>query len=367
MASLSARNRRHSVASTSPCHAEPTNQSWKRRKEAITCPAWTLRRALIGGAKYGTGIPFVAAGGPRELARDSVARRVLPLSRIFTSGRAASVASALPDRRAFHSSSSRGMLMSSILGHVCAVVASLSLVGVAIAQGTTTKPGTVPVPQSSQDKSTFGSASPSTAAPAAKAPSPAKAAAKQPETIQSTKRFAEHTGLVRTSDVVGLHVKDAAGKDAGKIEDLLMDARGDVAYAVVSFGGVLGVGDKLYAVPWNAFIVDREHKTAYLDVTKATLEGAPSFSKDRWPAPSDREWGSRVHSAWNDASITAGVKGRLVREKAATLVKVNVDTNQGVVELNGSVDSEHMKQRATDLARQVDGVRKVVNNLKVQG
>jgi BON domain/PRC-barrel domain len=263
--------------------------------------------------------------------------------------------------------------MSSMVRHVCAVVTSLSLVGLAAAQGTqgtTTKPGTVPVPQSSQDKSGFGSSSQSTATPAttpAKAPTPAKAAAKHPEAIQSTKRFAEHTGLVRTSEVVGLSVKDAAGKDAGKIEDLLMDARGDVAYAVVSFGGLLGVGDKLYAVPWNAFMVDREHKTAYLDVSKATLENAPSFSRDRWPAASDREWGSSAHSAWNDASITAGVKARLAREKAATLLKVNVDTNQGVVELKGSVDSEHTKQRATELARQVDGVRKVVNNLRVQG
>jgi hypothetical protein len=259
--------------------------------------------------------------------------------------------------------------MSSLVRYVSAVVASLSLVGLASAQGTTTKPGTVPVPQSSQDKSGFGSSSP-TATPATtppKAPTPAKPLAKQPEVIQSSKRFAEHTGLVRTSDVVGLNVKDATGKDAGKIEDLLIDARADVVYAVVSFGGLLGVGDKLYAVPWNALMVDREHKTAYLDVSKSSLEGAPSFSKDRWPALSDREWGSSVHSAWSDATITAGVKARLAREKAATLVKVNVDTNQGVVELNGSVDSEQTKQRATEVARRVDGVRKVVNNLKVQG
>ena len=146
-----------------------------------------------------------------------------------------------------------------------------------------------------------------------------------------------------------------------------MDSRGDVVYSVVSFGGLLGVSDKLYAVPWNAFTIDREHRTAYLDVSKATLEGAPSFSKDRWPAASDREWGSSAHSAWYDATITAGVKARLAREKAATLVKVNVDTNQGVMKLNGFVDSEHTEQRATELARQVDGVRKVVNNLKVQG
>jgi hyperosmotically inducible periplasmic protein len=61
------------------------------------------------------------------------------------------------------------------------------------------------------------------------------------------------------------------------------------------------------------------------------------------------------------------VKSKLAREKAATLVKVNVDTNEGVVQLSGNVDSEQTKLRATELARQVEGVRKVVNNLKIQG
>jgi sporulation protein YlmC with PRC-barrel domain len=244
------------------------------------------------------------------------------------------------------------------------VLAVLSLTGLALAQSSQSglAPGTVPVPKSGSAKSALGSSTPAaTTAPAPSAPK------KQPETIQSTKRFAEHTGLTRTSDVVGLAVKDSAGKDAGKIEDLLVDSRGHVAYAVVSFGGLLGVGDKLYAVPWDAVMVDRESKTAYLDVDKRTLERAPSFAKDQWPTSTDREWGSGVRTAWNDSVITAEVKTKLAREKVATLVKVNVDTNQGVVELNGNVDTEHTKQRATELARQVDGVRKVVNNLKVQG
>lgn len=166
---------------------------------------------------------------------------------------------------------------------------------------------------------------------------------------------------------MGSSVKDASGKEAGKIEDLLIDSRGQIAYAVVSFGGLMGIGDKLFAIPWNAVMVDRDNKTVYLDVTKETLERAPSFPKDRWPDANDREWGSGVRTTWNDASITAGVKTKLAGEKAATLVKVNVDTNQGVVQLNGTVDSERTKQRASELARQVDGVRKVVNNLKVQG
>jgi osmotically-inducible protein OsmY len=69
----------------------------------------------------------------------------------------------------------------------------------------------------------------------------------------------------------------------------------------------------------------------------------------------------------DDASITAAVKTRLASEKAATLTKIDVDTNKGTVYLTGNVENTMMKQRAADLARSVKGVREVVNNLRIQG
>jgi hypothetical protein len=201
-------------------------------------------------------------------------------------------------------------------------------------------------------------------------PKPAAATgqpAKNAEQINDTKRFAEHTGLYRATSVVGSGVKDLADKDAGKIEDLLLDHRGHVGYAVVSFGGFMGIGDKLFAVPWDAVIVDREKRTVYVDVKKETLERSPSFTADKYPDPNDREWGRDVRKAWSDASITAAVKTKLAGTSPATLLKVNVDTTNGIVQLNGTVDNDKTRQRATELARQVDGVRRVVNNLKVQG
>jgi hypothetical protein len=191
--------------------------------------------------------------------------------------------------------------------------------------------------------------------------------AKSAEPIKDTKRFAEHTGLFRASSVVGSSVKDLAGKDAGKIEDLLLDHDGDMAYAIVSFGGFLGFGDKLFAVPWSAVIMDRDKRTVHIDVRKETLERSPSFTAEKYPDPNDREWGREVKKAWSDASITAAVKAKLAGTSAATLLKVDVDTTNGIVQLNGTVDSGKTKQRATEVARQVDGVRRVVNNLKVQG
>ena len=204
------------------------------------------------------------------------------------------------------------------------------------------------------------------------AQSPPKLAAtgqpsKSAEPIKDAKRFAEHTGLFRASSVVGSSVKDLTGKDAGNVEDLLLNHGGRVGYAVVSFGGFLGIGDKLFAVPWDAVVVDRDKRTVYIDVKKETLERSPSFTADKYPDPNDHEWGSDVRKAWSDASITAAVKTKLAGTSPATLLKVNVDTTNGIVQLNGTVDSDKTRQRATELARQVDGVRRVVNNLKVQG
>ena len=77
--------------------------------------------------------------------------------------------------------------------------------------------------------------------------------------------------------------------------------------------------------------------------------------------PPSKTTGERI----DDVSITAAVKTKLAAEKVSTLTKVDVDTNMGVVTLNGTVDSETTKAHATELARQVSGVRSVVNNLKV--
>ena len=96
-------------------------------------------------------------------------------------------------------------------------------------------------------------------------------------------------------------------------------------------------------------------KRIMLDVTKETLERAPSFARDRWPDTRDQQWSRDTQKYWSDTTITTAVKSRLAKEKAATLTKVDVDTRQGVVELNGSVDSSATKQRAGDLAQQVDG------------
>ena len=76
--------------------------------------------------------------------------------------------------------------------------------------------------------------------------------------------------------------------------------------------------------------------------------------------------GKSAGTSIDDATITASVKSKLVAEKAANLTRVDVDTNNGTVYLNGTVESPEQRSRAEQLAWQAKGVKSVVNNLQVQ-
>jgi hypothetical protein len=198
-------------------------------------------------------------------------------------------------------------------------------------------------------------------------PTGAKTAPKGIERVDSKEQF----GYWQGSQIIGAKVEDPSGKNIGKIEDVMVDASGGVPFAILSFGGFMGIGDKWYAVPWNAMQIERDRdsrdvKRVVMDVSKETLERAPSFTQDRWPDTRDSQWSRDTQKYWSDTSITMAVKSKLAAEKLSTLTNVNVDTHQGVVELKGTVDSNATKERVTKLTRQVDGVRQVVNNLKVQ-
>ena len=97
-------------------------------------------------------------------------------------------------------------------------------------------------------------------------------------------------------------VKNRADEDLGKIKELMIDIpSGRVAYAVLSFGGFLGMGDKLFAVPWDALTLDEDRKCFVLDADKAKLENAPGFYKDNWPDMTDTLWGEDVHSFYGQS------------------------------------------------------------------
>lgn len=106
-----------------------------------------------------------------------------------------------------------------------------------------------------------------------------------------------HPQLLSAGTLSGDKVKNTAGEDLGKIEEFMIDLdTGRIAYAVLSFGGILGMGNKLFAIPWQALKVDTEDHSFLLNVPKETLENAPGFNKDNWPDMSNVEWGTKVHS-----------------------------------------------------------------------
>lgn len=98
------------------------------------------------------------------------------------------------------------------------------------------------------------------------------------------------------STIIGDVVENTSGERLGKIEELMIDVeQGRIAYAVLSFGGFMGVGDKLFAIPWNALRVNTQEHKFVLEADKNTLEAAPGFDKDNWPDMADQNWGSDIH------------------------------------------------------------------------
>ena len=97
--------------------------------------------------------------------------------------------------------------------------------------------------------------------------------------------------------LAGDSVRNRAGDDLGTIEEIMLDLEeGRIAYAVLSFGGFLGIGDKLFAVPWEALELNTAEHGFILDVDKQTLQNAPGFDKDNWPDMADLAWASQVHA-----------------------------------------------------------------------
>ncbi|UXY15364.1 PRC-barrel domain-containing protein [Chitiniphilus purpureus] len=119
--------------------------------------------------------------------------------------------------------------------------------------------------------------------------------------IGSTESFDRADGpgpfLMLSDSLEGNDVVNAAGEDLGEIKGIMLDVqRGRIAYAVLSFGGFLGMGNKLFAIPWQALALDIDHKRFVLDVSEERLKSAPGFDKDHWPSMADLQWASEVHS-----------------------------------------------------------------------
>ena len=100
----------------------------------------------------------------------------------------------------------------------------------------------------------------------------------------------DRSGVLKASDLIGTKVEGTDGKNLGSIKDLVIDPQsGDVQYAVLDFGGFAGIGDKYFAVPWEALRVGQDNKRLALDLHKKDLKDAPGFDKNNWPDLSEQQ------------------------------------------------------------------------------
>jgi sporulation protein YlmC with PRC-barrel domain len=116
--------------------------------------------------------------------------------------------------------------------------------------------------------------------------------------------YANSTGgpgpaLMGADTLLGNDVYNREGEDLGDIKEFMIDmSTGKVSYAVLSFGGILGMGDKLFAVPWAALTLDTENKRFTLNVAKESMTAAHGFDKDHWPSMADKTWINGVHKLY---------------------------------------------------------------------
>jgi sporulation protein YlmC with PRC-barrel domain len=102
----------------------------------------------------------------------------------------------------------------------------------------------------------------------------------------------EYPQVLSATTMIGDKVVSPDGEDLGTLKEVMLDLdEGRVSYAVLSFGGFLGFGDKLFAIPWEALSINTEDHTFILNVDKEQLENAPGFDKDNWPDTAQYEAG----------------------------------------------------------------------------
>ncbi|MBS0290777.1 MAG: PRC-barrel domain-containing protein [Proteobacteria bacterium] len=96
-------------------------------------------------------------------------------------------------------------------------------------------------------------------------------------------------------EIVGVNVINNADEDLGEISEVMLDKlTGQVAYVVLESGTFLGMGGKLFALPWQSLHYDDQKDCFRVDIDKDRLKNAPGFDKDHWPNMADKTWGLSI-------------------------------------------------------------------------
>ena len=171
------------------------------------------------------------------------------------------------------------------------------------------------------------------------------------------------------------------GQDLGQVQNFVVDmVAGRIALVIVAFGGMLGISDKWFAMPWELMTWSPEHKKFILDMEQKVLETAPGLHKATWMEDINAEWVDRVYLHYGLASyLTAGkmtvktdkeiqqdVMDEIKWEPIVHAAAIGVIVTDGVVKLSGYVDSYYEKWAAERAAARVLGVKAVQDALMVK-
>lgn len=128
--------------------------------------------------------------------------------------------------------------------------------------------------------------------------------------------------IVKANSVIGVKVKSKGNENLGKIEEIMIDKlSGDVHYVVLSFGGILGMGEKLFALPWRSISYSPADSSFIINIDKDTLKNAPGFDKNDWPDMADPLWEQTIKAYYNKfddmedtvRDVAESAKGTLIR------------------------------------------------------
>lgn len=138
---------------------------------------------------------------------------------------------------------------------------------------------------------------------------------------------------VRASQIIGMKIQNPNGNSLGSVNDLVIDAtNGEIRYVAVSYGGVLAIGDKLFAVPWEAFTVRRAADSPdyhlVLNATEEQLKSATGFDQDRWPNFADPQFTAGLDAHYGVGQRRERRRSALDVEVGAGGVKVDVDADR---------------------------------------
>jgi sporulation protein YlmC with PRC-barrel domain len=155
--------------------------------------------------------------------------------------------------------------------------------------------------------------------------------------------------VMKSSDIIGLKVKNKDGENIGSINDLVVDMKnGEVRYAALSVGGFAGIGTKLFAVPLSAMSFkfgapnDADSRHFVFNVSKDHFQDAPGFDQSHWPNVADRKWSESIDKHYNvdRKNTTGGDTGATVKYETvfrASQVK-GMDVRNDKDENLGSID-----------------------------